>query len=43
VLDHAIKSVPVQDAVSKRIVGWKNRKRFPYSIVSAPQKDRAEV
>jgi hypothetical protein len=43
VLDHAIKSVPVQDAVSRRIIGWKNRKRFPYSIVSGPSTERREI
>jgi hypothetical protein len=37
VLDHAIKSVPVQDPISRRIIGWKPRKRFPYSIVRDPQ------
>lgn len=34
VLDNAVKSVPVQDPASKRIVGWKERKRFSYSIVN---------
>jgi len=34
VLDNAVKSVPVQDPVSKRIVGWKERKRFSYSIIN---------
>ena len=34
VLDHAVKSVPVQDQMTKRIIGWKQRKRFPYSVVN---------
>lgn len=34
VLDNAVKSVPVQDPVTRRIIGWKERKRFSYSIVN---------
>lgn len=34
VLDHAIKSVPIQDNNTKRIIGWRPRKRFPYTIVN---------
>ena len=36
VLDRAIKSVPVQDPRTKQIVGWKDRKRFPYTILQSP-------
>lgn len=39
VLDHAIKSVPVTDPMTKRIVGWKNRKRFPYTIVQKRERE----
>jgi hypothetical protein len=33
VLDEAVKSVPVLDQNTKRVIGWKNRKRFPYTVV----------
>jgi hypothetical protein len=33
VLDAAVKSVPVQDEVTRQITGWKDRLRFPYRIV----------
>lgn len=33
VLDAAVKSIPVQDDLTRQIVGWKNRLRFPYRIV----------
>lgn len=33
VLDAAVKSVPIQDDVTRQITGWKNRLRFPYRIV----------
>lgn len=35
VLDHAVKSIPVLDPMTKRVIGWKNRKRFPYTIVTS--------
>jgi hypothetical protein len=34
VLDHAIKLMPVQDKNTHQIIGWKPRKRFPYSVVN---------
>lgn len=33
VLDAAVKSVPIQDEITRQITGWKNRLRFPYRIV----------
>lgn len=36
VLDRAIKSVPVQDRRTQQIIGWKDRKRFPYTITNGP-------
>lgn len=37
VLDNAIKSIPVTDPITQQVVGWKNRKRFPYTIVQKRQ------
>lgn len=33
VLDAAVKSVPIQDEITRQITGWKNRLRFPYRLV----------
>ncbi len=43
VLDAAIKSVPVQDNITKQIVGWKNRLRFPYRIIRDKQPPKGWV
>lgn len=37
ILDDAIQSVPQIDPSTKQVVGYRNRKRFPYSIVSEAQ------
>lgn len=35
VLKHATKTAPIIDPDSRRVVGWRNRQRFPYAVVSA--------
>lgn len=37
ILDDAIQSVPQIDPSTKQVVGYRNKKRFPYSIVSDAQ------
>lgn len=32
ILDHAVMKVPLQDPTSRRIIDWRDRKRFPYSV-----------
>lgn len=34
VLDQAVKSIPVQDPITHQVIGWKSRKRFPYTIIN---------
>ena len=36
ILDHAVLSVPVTDKVNKRVIGHRERMRFPYRRVAAP-------
>lgn len=37
ILDHAVISVPVTDKNSKRVIGHRQRTRFPYRRVAAPE------
>lgn len=37
ILDHAIITVPVVDRTSKRVIGHRQRTRFPYRRVDAPE------
>lgn len=37
ILDHAVLSVPVTDNRTKRVVGHRERMRFPYRRVAAPE------
>lgn len=36
ILDHAIVTMPVTDPTTKRVVGYRERMRFPYRRVEAP-------
>lgn len=36
ILDHAVVSTPMVDPVSKRVIGHRERMRFPYRRVEAP-------
>lgn len=40
ILDHAVTTVPVTDPSTKRVIGHRERMRFPYRRVAAP--DNAE-
>lgn len=37
ILDHAVLTVPVTDKTTKRVVGHRQRMRFPYRRVAAPE------
>jgi hypothetical protein len=37
ILDHAVLSVPVVDPTTKRVIGHRERMRFPYRRVAAPE------
>jgi hypothetical protein len=36
ILDHSVTSVPVTDRTTKRVIGHRERLRFPYRRVAAP-------
>lgn len=40
-LDHAVLTMPVVDPTTKRVIGHRERMRFPYRRVSAPESDAA--
>jgi hypothetical protein len=37
ILDHAVTSSPVVDPVTKQVIGHRDRMRFPYRRVAAPE------
>jgi hypothetical protein len=37
ILDHAVTTMPVTDPVNKRVIGHRDRMRFPYRRVAAPE------
>lgn len=37
ILDHAIMSVPVVDPTTRRVIGHRDRMRFPYRRIAAPE------
>lgn len=34
ILNHAVKSTPVVDPATKRVMGWRDRMRYPYRVIS---------
>lgn len=37
ILDHAVVTIPVTDKTTKRVIGHRERMRFPYRRVAAPE------
>ena len=41
ILEDAVASVPQVDPITRQVVGYKRKLRFPYSMVQAPEKQAA--